>query len=60
LTIADLIAALRKTLSSLTQAGVEDQMRDFLSPEELPGLEKKIRIGVNKLFHALNENSLET
>jgi hypothetical protein len=34
-------------------------MRDFLSPEDLPGLEKKIRIGVNKLLNALDENSLK-
>jgi hypothetical protein len=59
LTITDFDAALRKTLSSLTQAGVEEQMRDFLSPEDLPGLEKKIRIGVNKLLNALDENSLK-
>lgn len=32
LTIADLIAALWTTLSSLSQVRGEDQMRDFLSP----------------------------
>jgi hypothetical protein len=33
-------------------------MRDFLLPEELPGLEKKMRIGVNKLLEMLRSDGL--
>jgi len=53
--VADLVARLDTALSSLTQPLVEEQMRDFRRPEELPGLEKKIRIGVSKLLSVLGQ-----
>jgi len=53
MTITELAHKLDAALTALTQAAVEEQMQDFLAPEELPGLEKKIRIGVHKLLDAL-------
>lgn len=38
----------------LTQTTVETELRDYLSPEELPGLEKKIKIAVHKIVENLN------
>ena len=54
MTIPDVAHKLKNALATLTQAAVEKQMQDFLAPEELPGLEKKIRIGVNKLLAELD------
>lgn len=53
MTTLDLARKIERTLDSLTQQAVEEQMRDFLVPEELPGLEKKMRIGLRKLIDAL-------
>ena len=58
MTIIDLISTLTTALVDLSQTMVEEQMRDFLLPEELPGLEKKIRIGVNKLLEMLRSDGL--
>ena len=42
-------------LDNFTQGMVEEQMQDYLPPVELPGLEKKMRIGIHKLLSMLNE-----
>ena len=55
MTIADLIEALTTTLVGLSQESVVEQMQDYLTTVELPGLEKKIRIGINKLLQELGQ-----
>ena len=55
MTISDLIEALTTTLAGLSQESVVEQMQDYLATVELPGLEKKIRIGIKKLLQELGE-----
>ena len=50
---ADLIRKLEGALSALTPQAVEKQMQDFFAPQHLPGMEKKIRIGLHKLLDIL-------
>jgi predicted nucleotidyltransferase component of viral defense system len=53
--IPDLISKLKETLTSLTHQAVEQQLQDFFFPEQLPGIEKKMRIGLRKLLDSLEE-----
>jgi predicted nucleotidyltransferase component of viral defense system len=53
MTLNELIQKLQNVGEILNQAKIEEQMRDYLTPEELPGLEKKIRIGLKKLEELL-------
>jgi predicted nucleotidyltransferase component of viral defense system len=55
MSIPDLIDKINNTISLLTPRAVEQQLQDFLSPEHLPGIEKKIRIGIRKLLDYLEE-----
>ncbi|MBD3390983.1 MAG: hypothetical protein GF418_02945 [Chitinivibrionales bacterium] len=55
MSVKDLVEKLRKTTASLSAAGVAEQMRDYLTPEELPGLDKKIRVGVSRLISMLEK-----
>lgn len=52
MTLGDLIDKLESATVSLSQKSVEEQMRDYLAPEELPGLEMKMRVGLAKLIAA--------
>ena len=53
MTLNEFRIKLQKALSEITQEKIEEQLRDFFSPEELPGLENKIRIGIKRLLEAL-------
>jgi predicted nucleotidyltransferase component of viral defense system len=53
--IPDLISNLKDAVASLTPRAVEQQLQDFFIPEQLPGIEKKIRIGLRKLLDSLEE-----
>jgi len=53
MTLDDLIQKLQDLGETLNQAVIEEQMRDYLTPEELPGLEKKMRIGLKMLEELL-------
>jgi predicted nucleotidyltransferase component of viral defense system len=55
---AELVNKIRDNLASLTQRMVEEQMRDYMVNSELPGLEKKIRIGINKLIEILGTSEV--
>lgn len=54
MTISEFSDKLLSTSQHLTQDAVEKELRDYLSPEELPGLEKKIKIAINKITAVLN------
>jgi predicted nucleotidyltransferase component of viral defense system len=51
--IPDLIRKLEDAILSLTPQAVEQQLQDFFLPEQLPGIEKKMRIGLRKLLDSL-------
>lgn len=54
MTIADLSRKLKDAAASLSSQAVEVQMQDFFAPEQLPGLDKKIKIGLKKLIDVLD------
>jgi predicted nucleotidyltransferase component of viral defense system len=54
MTINEFAEKLLSTSQHLTQAAVETELGDYLSPEELPGLEKKIKIAVHKIAAIVN------
>lgn len=54
MTIKELTEKLLSAARLLTQDAVETELRDYLSAEELPGLEKKIKIAVNNVVTTLN------
>jgi predicted nucleotidyltransferase component of viral defense system len=49
MTINEFAEKLLSVSQHLTQSEVETELRDYLSQEELPGLEKKIKIAVHKI-----------
>lgn len=53
MSVTEFIDKLRKSHSGLSQSMVDEQLRDFLEPDELPGLEKKMKIGLKKLEDSL-------
>jgi hypothetical protein len=49
MTRGDLVAELKAYLSSLTQEGVEAELRPLLPPDELPGLAARIRASLSRI-----------
>lgn len=49
MTIAEFIDTLNKAREILSQQKVQNDLRDYFAPEELPGLEKKIKTGLGKI-----------
>ncbi len=53
MTLSEFRLKLDDTISTITQDLIEEQLRDFFSPEDLPGLENKIKIGLKRLLSLL-------
>jgi|WetSurMetagenome_2_1015567.scaffolds.fasta_scaffold00272_22 predicted nucleotidyltransferase component of viral defense system len=56
----EFIAKIESAASALTGETVEDELRDYLAPEELPGLDRKIAGGIRKVIDFLREKSKKT
>ena len=57
ITLNEFVLKLEDTISKITQRMIEEQLRDFFSPEDLPGLEKKLKIGLKQLLNFLKSNT---
>jgi len=55
MSLKEFVEKLDAATSGLTQTMIENQMRDFFSPEDLPGLEKKMKIGLKRLLNIISE-----
>jgi predicted nucleotidyltransferase component of viral defense system len=49
MTITEFVEKLLSASQHLTEGAIETELRDYLAPEEIPGLEKKIKVAVNKI-----------
>lgn len=58
MSLNEFVVKLETAISSLRQQMIEEQLRDFFSPEELPGLEKKMKIGLKRLLNALRSDKV--
>ncbi|HBE02425.1 MAG TPA: hypothetical protein DC049_08100 [Spirochaetia bacterium] len=56
MTIKDLIIELKKCSEKLTLRDIENELRDYLPEHEIPGLDKKIIISLNKVIDSLQKH----
>jgi hypothetical protein len=48
MTFSEFIKKLSDAVTNLTQISVEAELKDYFAPEELPGLDKKIKVGIHR------------
>ncbi len=51
MTIEQFIEKLRSSVVGITQSDVEGELRDFFPPDQLPGLQKRISVGINSIVN---------
>lgn len=54
MTMSDFVRKLKTAADDLTPAKVSNELRDYMSPEELPGLDLKIAGGLRKIIDLLS------
>jgi len=55
LSLREFVLKLQLAVSHLNQEDLEEELRDFFSPEELPGLDMKMKIGLKKQIDYLTK-----
>jgi len=57
MTIPEFIPVLSAAGATLTQQHINEELRDYFAPEELPGLDKKIKTGISRIVHFLESSN---
>ena len=57
MTFSDFTSKLSDAITNLTQISIEAELKDYFAPEELPGLDKKIKVGVHRIIDFLQSHT---
>lgn len=53
MTVPEFVSTLNITCNEITPQQIVNELRDYFVPEELPGLDKKIKNGISRIIHYL-------